>query len=659
MQTIDPQKVLLITNSNVAQSSIDADDYVIKRGLNSAHRLSFNFSTSNDLTLTQLKTGPSPTCTTNGYTGQYFIDSVVSYVTNNGIEAVILSTYTPCRVDSGYYTLSTVAGWAVGFNADLQLSYFDPTVSWGDANVIELTSRNTIEKTIDYVTHDWKPVRETYSFTRTFTSGAGNYMYIDSVTNILIGDRVTGNGITGDVYVRQTPSISNPIIILTASFTSTPSGTYTFHKGNTRNPLFRLPHGRLGCPDWSNTVVAELPLINPPAEGTTVYTNAVTNALVAETQNHNTKVHALSQTNSYSWITQLGNKMAHDWAKRMGMPNVAYLKPGATASISRGDVGTNYGISSSTTVIPVTDVTNFPSSGIVRLDGPAVTTLATTVNVGDNTCKITDKNGFINLNSTTTNQTFRIGNTDNITYNKITGTSSPYIVSLVSPATFAYSSGTIVYSRSLTGYEAVSYTSISTATSPPTLVGCVRADNDANLRDASKFLMNGAVNPPYSHSFVSGSLVTPIFPPATSTGSYYLQWGGLPSIDPTLPQFFALCVASPFNFAPTIYDDINGKVLPGAWGMVWTSSMGIFGTSILRNGGSAAVFTYGEPYANGIPPPHQMFIYTSYYKMPLMLANMMCSGYNQGSTVCGDPLYTPYLSTPTAPPVVSMSPYGV
>ncbi len=74
------------------------------------------------------------------------------------------------------------------------------------------------------------------------------------------------------------------------------------------------------------------------------------------------------------------------------------------------------------------------------------------------------------------------------------------------------------------------------------------------------------------------------------------------------------------------------------------------GTDFLYNGGSAAVFTFGEPLSDGIPNPQELFIYATTYQMPLMLAHFLAHGNGMGSTVVGDPLYTPYLSTDVVPP---------
>lgn len=667
MQTIDNTKVLLITNADIEQSTIDADDYVIKRGLNPAHRLSFSFGTTSYLTLDQLKTGPSPTCVTAPYTGQFFLTAIINYTRDHVIDAVILSTYTPSQVSNGFYTLSACAGMAFSLFYNLAIgTYFNVNgngISWSN---VDVSVRNTIENTINDAVKEWKPLigsEVTHTFTRNLVSYSGsNYFYIDDITDIMIGQRVTGYGIPDNTYIVQNPTRTNPMILLNQVPTATLSGAYTFTTTNRNNPYQRIPHGRLGCPDYSTPVIAENPMRSSITTAS-VYTHAVTNALIAETQNHTNSLHALSQTLNYSIVTPLGNRLSYDWAKRLGMPNVAFMAAGASSSINGG---VNFGVNNTQTRITVSSVVDFPESGVAQINGPSWTTLYAPVTQGDTTCQVVDKLGFVDPNNPTGTQNLRfIGSAyDNLSYNSITGNSSPYTIHFTSPLPESLPSGTGLYSRSLGRVENVSYTGLDKVSSPPALTGCIRADNDVSLQNAGLYALSynnsgQQLYPPYSWSFVSGSNVLPIGPPGAKSGTYYLQSYGSPCIDPNLPAFFSLCIGIPFNFEPTIYEDLNGKVLNGAWGYTWTSSAGIFGDAFLRNGGSAAVFTYGEPFATGIPIPHQMFIYTSYYKLPLMLAFMLSHNVNQGSTVCGDPLYNPYLSTPTVPPVVSFNPYGM
>ena len=95
MRQIDLQKILLVVNSSVAQSGLDAADYISRRGLNPAHVLSFNMGTTNrDIfwkEVLPITYSSHILCTTAPYTGQIFCEAIRNYVEANQIEAVIVS----------------------------------------------------------------------------------------------------------------------------------------------------------------------------------------------------------------------------------------------------------------------------------------------------------------------------------------------------------------------------------------------------------------------------------------------------------------------------------------------------------------------------------------------------------------------------------------
>ncbi len=130
----------------------------------------------------------------------------------------------------------------------------------------------------------------------------------------------------------------------------------------------------------------------------------------------------------------------------------------------------------------------------------------------------------------------------------------------------------------------------------------------------------------------------------------------------SLPSsLFALCFANPFevsgwNYGATLANSFTCD--PGAWGFIWTSSAGLLGADLLYNGASAAVLTFGEPYAGNIPHPQELFITATHYQLPLMLAHFLAHGTGMASTVCGDPLYTPYSSTITRAPKPWFAPHA-
>lgn len=246
MLGIDPNRVLIVTNSDNAQSNTDASDYIVKRGLTS-RKLAFNFGTDNSAMDRGMLTGGAIShylCQTAPYAGQAFTVAIANYVADNAIEAVILSTYTPCRVSfgGGVYTVSSFAGAASWWNANSSpLSYFDPTPR----------TRTTINQIVANVAQDWRP-----------------------------------------------------------------------NRGN--NPNSIIPHGRLGCPDYNNNTIAEVAL-NASVGPESIYTHAVTNGLVAETQDQTQKQHALTQSLAYSVVTAALQTLAFNWAKQIAMPFVANM----------------------------------------------------------------------------------------------------------------------------------------------------------------------------------------------------------------------------------------------------------------------------------------------------------------------------------------------
>lgn len=263
MQQIDLQKVLLITNSDIAQSGLDAADYIIKRGLNPAFVLSFAFGTNDILdkgTYPTLLYSSGPTCTTSGYSGRYFIPAVAAFCTANSIEAVILSTYTPSEVVpaatgvGGGHPLGKFASLANYIVAQgiptlnpLSINYFDPfnrTAYWDYTKIIQ------------NVTQNWKP-----------------------------------------------------------GYTTT----------NPRNPNNIIPFGRLGNPVTGGTI-AEYGVdsrVNPT--GKSAYQYAVDTALLGESQNQLATQQGLTTTLKYGdYATPESNQVAYDYAINYGL-NIAKL----------------------------------------------------------------------------------------------------------------------------------------------------------------------------------------------------------------------------------------------------------------------------------------------------------------------------------------------
>ena len=139
-----------------------------------------------------------------------------------------------------------------------------------------------------------------------------------------------------------------------------------------------------------------------------------------------------------------------------------------------------------------------------------------------------------------------------------------------------------------------------------------------------------------------------------------------PSVDPSIPSIFSLCLNATWNAgenSPLPNGDIHyfsdwcmaNRFADGAWGYTWTSFSWIWANSILVNGGSAALCVFTEPYPGGLVMAEQVTVIAGYYGVSLMEALFLSTSANLGvppsMTVMGDPLYSPYAVTAHADPV--------
>jgi hypothetical protein len=266
MQQIDLQKVLLITNSDIAQSGLDAADYVVKRNLNPAHILAFGFGTNDVLDKRNTPTllySSGPTCTTAGpYYGMYFYGALAAYYAANQIEAVILSTYTPASV-----TIGIAVGW------EWPLAAY-AGIAWYCNNPVRGVSSSPA-----FLTPYFDPYNTTTS--------------LDPWTTI------------NNVAQQWKPGYTTP---------------------NPRNPYNLIPFGRLGNPVTGGTIAEygiDASVQSPPGE--TCYQHAVRTALLGEAQNQSTAQQGLSTTLKYDGFTvPASNQAAYDFATSVGL-NVAKL----------------------------------------------------------------------------------------------------------------------------------------------------------------------------------------------------------------------------------------------------------------------------------------------------------------------------------------------
>ncbi len=123
IEFVDLSKVLLIFNSSIGASIDDMDDYVQQKGL-ADHRIGFNFGVQNAaIGAADLDNSAVIECRTAPYKHQSFVDAVANYITDNAIQAVILSTYTPPTVipitgGAAGYPLAAYAGAALYWQAN-------------------------------------------------------------------------------------------------------------------------------------------------------------------------------------------------------------------------------------------------------------------------------------------------------------------------------------------------------------------------------------------------------------------------------------------------------------------------------------------------------------------------------------------------------------
>jgi hypothetical protein len=231
VRPINLKKVLLIVNSDSAQSIADANNYVGMRGLDPIHRLGFPWGTSNAvITATELKVSVVPT--------------VAQYIVDHAIECVILSTYTPSSVNPQVPLIVPTYALAAWLSASVRLNNLPVGAVFGYWGAHQ--SRDTVDQVIANVEQDW-------------------YSYVVS-----------------SVFSYQ------------------------------------LPHGRLGCPDYSNATIAESVL---NAGGGSIYTHAVAQAIAAEQVSHQLDMHLLTNVLGYSIITPQLNGLALQQANRRNFPN--------------------------------------------------------------------------------------------------------------------------------------------------------------------------------------------------------------------------------------------------------------------------------------------------------------------------------------------------
>jgi hypothetical protein len=654
-QEIDPQNIILVVNSNpgtntkgqhFSQSITDALDYCDRRGLDPNKILAFNFPNNTRVNVEQAN---SPTCTTAGpFYGMTILDAMYAAIMAFKADAVIASTYTPKFVEG-----DTLA--PIGF--DKVNSIFAQFCALAIPIKAMLAAYPT------------QPVWGVY----TDIVGRGGTRFNNE------------SGIIGQVHSEDTIfSLSNKYNILPKHYTAFTTNTVEERVLNTGvNHISRLAYGRLGCPTsvWEGNENEEVPVVGT---GDSVYNTAVTNALKAELEFNKSKPHIMSEYLQYSPHAPAStNKLMLYWAAGAGFTNI--YKVGYTTSTQLSSA-----IEATVTTIPVYNLDAFPA---VSLSSPGVAFIGSANQVDGEYITYT---GTAAAGASTTIGDLYPDYPDNVYYvedlvaNYITGDSSYTIgQSITGTHIQAGTTVTSVYVRSNGVIDLGLSHPHDVTNATPGLSMDSFGDAFIRIADLSSILPNRLtgvargkgtpasiykyarqyLNPPVVPNFVAHAKDSGIFPimPAKldkvnqPKADYYAHDFAIPSFDPALPPFFCMCLnvgwnTSPddTNYHPRLDADLAGRVLPGAWGYTWTSFAFIFGNALLRNGGSAALMSWNEPYAGYLLRAETMLWATAEVGMSLMEAAFTADnggsyvgalgGGGQGGNVIvvGDPLYRPY-----------------
>ena len=342
MHHLNHQKILMIVNSStltnsygqsMTQSITDANDYVTKRGLNSSLRLAFDFGTTPTLDIEAL--GTTLLCQTAPYVGVPFFQAIAAAIDAWKLQGVICSTY--CAkyalaalpsVNRGSLEFFAANAWYINANKS-------PTGTWNQATLNARIfhapgDRNNYTNIINNTVRNWAAYQD---------DGSTN---INNVHKVLVWGRIGcpwsdwqspeigENTLLGTVAVSNTGTLYSDVtkqyrIYYTSSASSVAGivvgqrvrglyiGEPTFVQSiGTDTGIYYVQLSRTHYFRSAASTTSAVSYYT--ASGTSIYTNAVTKALVAETHNNLDKNHVMSRYAVRYLPPPSTNAVAFDWA---------------------------------------------------------------------------------------------------------------------------------------------------------------------------------------------------------------------------------------------------------------------------------------------------------------------------------------------------------
>lgn len=741
MQQLNPKKIILVVNSStltnvygqsMTQSIADADDYVIKRGLDPELRLTFDFGLSQTFTVSELNTSGGPACITPGFVGLMLVPALQAAMFAWEAEGVIFSTYTPVGGPAnGGYTFpiwSILSKYPSSF-ADYALLSWQTTVQrvtqnwspWVESDGVTYpsvynTSAQVPSGRLGCPVTQWSSdqiaeypiVGQLVATTQgtlkslqgTVTPGSGYTARNDTRTVHFVG----GSGSGAIVFAYTPPDVESSLATSLSNSSVLPQtvviGDVTkwgtsgvFLVGTEQIAYSGLTYSTYTSPSSTgNPYIGTLNITQRGYGGTTVeaHTGGKAKLLNAST---GAVTQVISLESGYGY--QIGDVLtatAGDLGATGSGFQYTVTHVGSSYQIWYDVDPVSLGIAVGQRVrgifIPeltfVQSISSVPGSYYVYVSRSHSLSSAASVTIPITYYNesMTDPALSAYKSAVTNALAVELENQQSkchvlsqaVTYVPYAGSTLVAPVSLVDTTIYVNSVNNFPNSSQRTGgiwvgSELMHYTNFSAITNTftvtrtsPTLhvigepVVWVNSDN----QQALNFAKDNNYSNIYEVCYQDASY---------AYAPYYIKDGGggadnaPPAIDPAIAPIFCLSLVTNWNWGQggtlpngdghTYFtESMRGRVLPGAWGCTWTSFEHIFGQGLVLNGGSAAIITVGEPGSGNLRSPGQIFITAATYQMPLMLAYFLSSNYPNGINypgcgVIGDPLYTPYKSTPT------------
>ena len=318
---------------HMAQSITDADDYVIKRGLNSSLRLAFDFGINPIYGIEDL--GTTLLCQTAPYVGIPFFQAIAAAIDDWKLQGVIFSTYTAKFAEAPYPSINRGSMEFFAANAWYINATKSPTGKWNSAAsnariFHDPGDRTTYDNIINNTVRDWAAYQD---------AGATN---INNPRKVLVWGRIGcpwsvwqsneigENTLLGTVAVSNTGTLYSDVLkqyrIYYTSSASSVAGIVVGQRVRglyIGEPTFVQSIGtdtgiyyvQLSRTHYFRSAASTTSAVSYyTASGTSIYTNAVTKALVAETHNNLDKNHVMSRYAVRYLPPPSTNAVAFDWA---------------------------------------------------------------------------------------------------------------------------------------------------------------------------------------------------------------------------------------------------------------------------------------------------------------------------------------------------------